>query len=720
MQQMKRVVFQNSCYCLFPDRVEQGNYIARALSRTELESNYPMSTPDNDDRSGVVRRWTLTEDIRRYPQLSSNNCLADALYNLALEELGKDVAASGMFDAGAKWPGVWTRDVSYSIILALASIEPEKARASLLYKVRRGRIVQDPGTGGSWPVSTDRLTWGLAAWEIYLTTGDKEWLQQSYPILRDSMLDDMQVVVNPATGLAYGESTFLDWRDQTYPQWMEPKDIYQSEALGTNVVFGRACSILGLMCAELHEPSEQWDAIANRASSAVNNLFWQEEAGFYGQYRYGGVMPSLSPRAEALGMSLAMLLDVASPARQDRILQAQPVMAFGVPTVFPQTPGLEPYHNDSVWPFVQAFWTMAAAKRANETAVLYGVASIQRAAALFLTNKENFVASTGAASGTAVNSDRQLWSVAASLAITYRVLFGMQFQQDGLYFAPVVPEAMAGDRTLTGFPYRSAVLDIRVSGFGSRVSLFLLDGNTTRPMLPGGLTGRHTVTIELANTPAPPLALCVVPATVAPDTPAVVHTEGLLHWEIVSGATAYNLYRNGVFLQQLSVRHFHPQDDQYTEYQVSAVNARQISSYLSKPIPVGSAPITIPVTDRVAYVEINQAETTGIAVTVNVPKGRYMVTFRYSNGAGPVNTNDCCAIRTLFLDGSPVGPVVMPQRGMNDWNNYGTSSLQVVELPRRTHILELRLGPADQNMSGEENRARIADLILTPLSGASP
>ena len=31
-----------------------------------------------------------------------------------------------------------------------------------------GRIVQDTGSGGAWPVSTDRMVWLLAAWEVYI------------------------------------------------------------------------------------------------------------------------------------------------------------------------------------------------------------------------------------------------------------------------------------------------------------------------------------------------------------------------------------------------------------------------------------------------------------------------------------------------------------------------------------------------------------------------
>ena len=37
-----------------------------------------------------------------------------ALHRLSLSELVKDKSPDGAFSAGAQWPGVWTRDISYS------------------------------------------------------------------------------------------------------------------------------------------------------------------------------------------------------------------------------------------------------------------------------------------------------------------------------------------------------------------------------------------------------------------------------------------------------------------------------------------------------------------------------------------------------------------------------------------------------------------------------
>ena len=493
--QSMQPIYQSQSFSVWPDRVVEGSFIAHASSRTEIDSNYPSPGKPHGGK------WVLQTDLSRYPQTHSNYPLLDAVYNLSLEELAKDTRADGAFNAGAMWDGVWTRDVSYSTLLSLAAIDPEGAKASLLHKVKRDRIVQDTGSGGSWPVSSDRVTWALAAWEIYQVTGDRAWLRQSYTIIRNSILDDQQVVISPQTGLAHGESTFLDWREQTYPRWMEPVDIYSSEALGTNAVYYRTYRILSAMARLLGESSQNWDERADRIQAAINERFWIESRGYYGQYLYGRVWQALSPRAEALGEALSILFDIPDLPRQDQILRSQPFVEYGVPTVFPQTPNVPAYHNRSVWPFVQAFWNLAAAKRQDGTALLIGLASTFRAAALFTTNKENFSAETGDPAGLVISSDRQLWSVAGSLAMVYRVFFGMDFRQDGLYLHPVIPEELKGPRTLTNFHYRKMTLDIEVRGFGANIHSFTLDGKPAAPRVSAGLSGLHRILIQLDNQP---------------------------------------------------------------------------------------------------------------------------------------------------------------------------------------------------------------------------
>jgi hypothetical protein len=160
---------------------EQGNH----LFETTLVLNA------HEDERKTDARWQLTRNISAFPQYTSAYPISDALYNMSLEEMLKAVEPDSTFRTGKEWSGVWTRDISYSIILSLAYLQPRVARISLLRKVNgKGRIIQDTGTGGAYPCSTDRVIWAVAAWEIYKATGDKNWLRQAYLIIKNSIDDD--------------------------------------------------------------------------------------------------------------------------------------------------------------------------------------------------------------------------------------------------------------------------------------------------------------------------------------------------------------------------------------------------------------------------------------------------------------------------------------------------------------------------------------------------
>jgi hypothetical protein len=447
------------------------------------------------DAKTTAAGWKQSINTADFPQYTSEYPLADALYNLALEEARRAVEPDSTFRTGQEWAGVWTRDISYSIILAQAALQPKSAMKSLLRKVSAdGRIIQDTGTGGAYPVSTDRIVWATAAWEIYKVTGDEAWLRKVYPIVKQSVENDQQNVYDPTTGLVRGESSFLDWREQTYPLWMQPADIFLSETLGTNLIHYQANVVLAEMARQLREPAvvSRHEQVAQGLKAAINSQLWQADKGYYGQYLYGRTALIRSPKAEALGEALSVLFGVAEGERAQQVVAKTPTTAYGISCIYPQIPGIPPYHNNAVWPFVQSFWALAAAKVGNEASVLESMAAIYRPAALFLTNKENFVADNGDFAGTRINSSNMLWSLSGSLGLVYKVLFGMEWQADRLTFRPFVPQALAGRRQLTNFRYRGAVLNISLEGFGNQLTSITLDGQPLPDAtVPATLTGRH-------------------------------------------------------------------------------------------------------------------------------------------------------------------------------------------------------------------------------------
>jgi Carbohydrate binding module (family 35)/Bacterial alpha-L-rhamnosidase 6 hairpin glycosidase domain len=683
-----------------------------------------------DDSGRAV--WVRKRDIARFPDLTSSHRLIDALYRMSLEELVELRRDDGALMGGAKWEGIWTRDVSWGAMLAFAPIAPDEVRRSLMVKVdSSGRIIQDTGTGGSWPVSTDRMAWALAAWELYAVTGDRGWLAQAYDIIRRSAEADLAVAFDGETGLFRGESSFLDWREQSYPSWMEPRDIYESQSLGTNALHHGTYRVLGRMATALGDSTARWDSLAARVRQGMNAHLWLAEQGYYGQFRYGRAFASVSPRAEGLGEALSIIYGVADDEQRKLIARRMPVVPFGVPSFWPYIGDQPPYHNAAIWPQVVGFWTWAAAEAGNGAAVEHGLGSIYRAAALFLTNKENMVASTGHFEGTELNSDRLIGSVAANIATVYRVLFGMRFEHDRLAFRPFVPRAYDGERTLRNFRYRGSTLTITVHGFGSAVASATLDGRPLpKPEIPASLTGAHTIELTM-NGALPSSSIAIVENRAAPATPRIALRSGRLVWLAIPGAVSYAVYRNGVrhtvtTAQQTRVG----PEDGLAEYQVTAIDARGLESFLSEPIRVVSpdaviiaqpSGVAIDTTHAGAegdgYVELTADENTSVEFTVDVPAaGRYEIDARYANGSGPINTGDKAALRSLLVDGNRIGSLVMPHRGADLWTEWGYSSALTASLGAGSHTITLAYTPVDRNMNGAVNTALVDHLRLTRLA----
>ena len=129
------------------DSIIQGEFKAYAPDAQHLISNYSARP---HFFMPIEKKWSLKNDISSYPQLTTPNMLHTAVYNMALDEMANAVEPDTTLRTGKEWAGVWTRDVSYSIILSMAYLQPEASRISLMKKVNKaGKIIQDTGSGGA-------------------------------------------------------------------------------------------------------------------------------------------------------------------------------------------------------------------------------------------------------------------------------------------------------------------------------------------------------------------------------------------------------------------------------------------------------------------------------------------------------------------------------------------------------------------------------------------
>lgn len=731
-QAQSGVIVETNAYRWHGDTITQGEYMATAPGRFEIISTYSAQPGYGFP---IEKKWKLKNDISAYPQLETPNTLHTAIYNMGLDEMINAVEPDTTLRTGKEWGGVWTRDVSYSILLSMAYLQPEASKISLMKKVNpEGVIIQDTGSGGAWPVSSDRMIWAVAAYELYKVTGDRKWLEYIYPIIKKSVDDDALTVAAP-DGLVKGETSFIDWREQSYPRWMQTADIYQSEALGTSIVHAQALQVLADIAAELGKGKEasEYGARAEAIRKTINDKLWLDDKGYYAMYNYGRTASILNPRAETLGESLAILYDVASPERARSITENNPTTPFGAAIFFPQIADIPPYHNNALWPWVGAYWAMANAKALNEAGTLEAIGAVFRPAALFATNKENFVLDNGDIA-TQLNSSNMLWCLAGNIAITHRILFGIRFEKDGLAFAPFVPKALAADRTLTNFRYRRATLDITVKGYGSEIKSFTLNGKEHKPFIPADIKGNNKIVITMADNDVAPLRVNRTRNVKAPLTPVAWFEDNTLNWNPIEYIGKYIVLRDGKPVAETHSTAFEAVVP--GEYQIIGVSREGVQSFASEPRS-NREKIIVEMPGEVAEAvssEISYRPEKGImgyhgagfreidrsSAPVNIPvevpaDGTYAIYLRFANGNGPVNTENKCAIRTISVDGKRVGIVVLPQRGVANWNDWGNSNVLELPLTAGKHTVTIDFRPENNNMNINTNHALVDEIVLEKL-----
>lgn len=696
------LIMENGSYKWYPDRIEQGEYSGIAESPYKIVS----------DLNGDTLVWECRNDLSAMPVLSTPFLLEDAVYNMGLDECINAVEPDSTLRTGLSWGGVWTRDVSYSTILSMAYMQPRAAMISLLCKIgRNGQIIQDTGTGGAWPCSSDREIWTVAAWELYKVTGDREWLAQVYPVAKKSLSVDMQTLYDPQTGLVKGESSFIDWREQSYPRWMEPADIYDSRCLGTNMVHYAALLSAAEM-AGLSGDLEFRQICLDKAASlkdAINQHLWMDDCGYYAQFIAGRKDDLLYTKSETLGQALAILYGVAEGERAERLSESMPVVDYGAPVFWPWIPDIPPYHNRAVWPFVQSFWMHASAMTGNEQGVLHSIGSLYRAAAMFATNKENFVADSGDWKGTQINSSNMLWSLSGALSITYRVLFGISYEVDALHFAPVIPKKLAADRKLEGFRYRGMTLDIQIEGYGDVIRSFELDGvQQPEAVVPADLTGNHQVRIIMAERFKKKLDINMQPGVSTPMTPIASLEAEKISWQPVDGAASYKLYAAGSEVAETAETEIIVSPDWRGDVQVVAVSADGVPSFPSEPIFLGEK-----VEKVFEPVKLTSKSGDDFVIEMEVPsEGVWFLSWNYANGNGDITTDRKCAIRTLYVDGQRIEINVFPQRGVDAWDVWGWTSPTALELKKGKHVLTLSYKPENENMHLDINDFALRGLTL--------
>jgi len=594
--------------------------------------------------------------------------LFDGLFAMAQDDLGHDAVSAirdGAYDhgqsipcvcyaTGEKWPYVWTRDVSYSIDLALWRIDANRARQSLRFKLSDVReptapqglyVMQDTGSGGSWPISTDRVVWFLGARHLL---GDKSFADDTWGALKDTLAQDRLYVYDAALGLYRGETSFLDWREQTYPAWTakDVRFIGESFALSTNVLHYQALQMAAQLAEQKHDAAaKDYRAQAAALKQAINAHFWRADRGLYMSYIGPDAMPVDS--YDLLGIALAVTSGVADPARAKQTLANYPAWPAGSPVIWPERKDQPVYHNRAIWPFVSAY-SLRAARTVNDAPrIAHEMDSILRGAALASSNMENYElvsqavhVDEGKLSGPVVNSPRQLWSVAGYLDMVINGVFGLD--DDGR-IDPKLPASWVG--ALFG-DAQKITLDLH----GQRITLVRpakVDGDLLVTQSQRREGEETIVTLKAIHSGARPLRTdAPLFAPDMPEAPAVTDTPK--GWQ-VSFAGKGMLYLDGHRMGPIDGSLVVPKGATRQCFRLTRVGDGGLESLPGPSTCKGDE-------SRLAGQGPWEWKAT--------KGGRYSVSFDYANDHGPINTGITAAVKMLDVscDGAAPQrvPVVMP------------------------------------------------------------
>ncbi|MGH7971770.1 MAG: MGH1-like glycoside hydrolase domain-containing protein, partial [Limisphaerales bacterium] len=346
---------------------------------------------------------------------------------------------------------------------------------------------------------TDAIVGASGLWSLYLVTGDQDLVRPLYDRTLRSLARAERDAYDSKTGLFKGCSSFME-SNSAYPAdyAMKGERVGATSALSTCLLYYRGYVIAAAAGQILGEDVRSLRQKASKLKKAINAQFWLPQQGYYAYFldENGKLMPKM----EGLGEAFAILTGVADKSRGRMILKSTPTTPWGFPCLWPQFEEWRDYkrdfahyyHNGMIWPFVEGYWAWAAAR-------LHDAPTFGRELNALITLSEKndtFMELYRPEDGKPDGSPRQLWSASGFLSMIYHGLFGMDFQQDGLHFAPVVPEGF-DHLSLTHVKYRGADLSITVSGHGTQIQRFTVDGKKTKPWFAASQSGSHEIEIQV-------------------------------------------------------------------------------------------------------------------------------------------------------------------------------------------------------------------------------
>lgn len=664
-----QVIVQNEAFTLTRDSIIEGPIYA-CVKSDRIESNVKLDRLDSIyqhvDSSRI--RFVQGKAWRKYknrpammPEFESDQPLIDALYDMSVDHISDAIDVSGRFIPTQR---NYSR-LYCSIFLSLAALKPHQSMATLRSIVDKDSIIMQ--REGQWPVVSDHIGWATAAWEVYKTTGDREWLAYCRHVIEKTLNINRQVLFDQETGLVHGagytSSKPLGIRRMT---WMGYNDLFACMSLGNNILTANAYAILADMCDELGVENE-YQSDAQHLKDAINQHLWNEERGFYSSFLYGMAYPKQSPLTDNTSQAMCVLWGIADDNRAEYLVAQTPVSNYGVNISYPTANPIEPYLSHSSWATTQALWNLAAAYVGNENALRRGLGALYRAQALYQSR--------------GIHMDDiiidNLGTSASDAAMVLRVLIGMNFKAEGIEFTPLVPECMPGKKTFKGLNYRKAVLDVTIQGTGNDIASITDNGKPLESaFLPNDIEGNHHILITLRQGKHASQHVTIHHnEIILPPTPTVNWRNDSGYIENYISGISYLLSVNGKLTELSDSAFALPEKDGFTEYSVE-IAGKYVNGFMSRPL------LHFGLTPQIAFFPETIDGQTVINVSV-AEGGDYLIDVGYR----PTGSLD---VRRLSVNTHPMGTLVMAANNSLDNNGLAYSNMVMAKLLKGHNTIEFK------------------------------
>jgi len=483
------------------------------------------------------------------PILKTNQSESDTIahaFNLAIGHIYSNVRPYKENDttaeiptlfAGMEYYGPWTRDASINIYNGGGLLLPEISKNTLLSELTRDANGTLRIKGQYW----DSPLWIIAAWQYYLYTGDKPFLKTALDVSMNHLKQLEESEFDSEKGLFRGASFFNDGisgypdvyaKTGTYhggewvsgiTKWVEENPSLKAKkgfglpmmCLSTNCIYYKAYTLLDSIAKTVGTDISDFKVSDKsiKLKENINKHLWSDSLGRYRYFidPFGGC-----DYQESAGLAMAVLFGVANEKQAELVFKNIHVEPAGLPCIYPSFPRYvnkekTTYgrHSGVIWLQVVGYFALAA-KSYNKTDLFYHEYHHMAHNALrdmqFL---EIYHPLTGQPYGGVQESNPngeitlwkstevQTWSATAYMSMTMRGMFGMEFTSNGLVFSPMVDQVYENLR-LINIPYRAMILDVYITGKGSNVAKFEVNGEIRKaPFVNANETGRKLIKITL-------------------------------------------------------------------------------------------------------------------------------------------------------------------------------------------------------------------------------